>query len=234
MDVSSMQPGSFPQTREEFVAGRLRDAILRGDLAPGTRLDEGALAKALGVSRTPVRVALRILAAESLVELQPHRGTVVSELSVNELSDVYFVRMVLEGTAVRLAAAKMTDDRIVTLESILAEMDRTEDPDQWMRLNNHFHSTIYRAASGPRMLFIIEYVRNISTPYIRVFIESAEHKASSAQEHRRILDACKARDADAAEAETRKHLEAVARASAGVIMSAGRGGWERTQTLPGT
>lgn len=222
MDVPRMQPMSFPQTREEFVAGRLRDAILRGDLAPGDRLDEGALAGALGVSRTPVRVALRILAAESLVELHPHHGTVVSELSLNELKDVYFVRTVLECTATRLAVAKIDDERIAALESILDEMDRTADPSQWLKLNDHFHSTIYQAASGPRMLFIIEYVRNISTPYIRQFIEDAEHKRSSRQEHRRILAACKKRDGAMAEAEVRKHLEAVAQASAEVIESAAK------------
>ncbi len=71
----------FPHRREEFVANRLREAILRGDLVPGERLDESALAVALGVSRTSIRSALRVLAAESLVELHPHRGAVVSELS---------------------------------------------------------------------------------------------------------------------------------------------------------
>jgi DNA-binding GntR family transcriptional regulator len=81
----SFDPASQPRTREEFAADRLREAIFRGELEPGERLDEHALAELWGVSRTPVRSAIRILAAESLVELHPHRGAVVNELSPDEL-----------------------------------------------------------------------------------------------------------------------------------------------------
>lgn len=210
----------FPQTREEFVAGRLREAILRGDLAPGERLDESALAVALGVSRTPIRSALRILAAESLVELQPHRGAVVNELSPDELGEVYLVRTILEGTAARLAAPRMDEERIVALEGILDELERTADPNRWLVLNNQFHSTIYQAAGRPRMLSIIEYVRNIATPYILQFIEKPGHMESSREDHRRIFEACKKRDGQLAELEVRKHLEDVSRANVEFVESA--------------
>lgn len=210
----------FPQTREEFVASRLREAILRGDLAPGERLDESALAVALGVSRTPIRSALRVLAAESLVELQPHRGAVVTELSPDELGEVYLVRAILEGMAARLAAPRMDDERIVALAEILDELEKTEDPDQWLVLNNHFHSTLYQAAGRPRMLSIIEYVRNIAIPYIRQFMEVPAHMESSREDHRRILAACKKRDGQLAELEVRKHLEDVSRANVEFVESA--------------
>jgi DNA-binding GntR family transcriptional regulator len=210
----------FPQTREEFVASRLREAILRGDLAPGERLDESALAVALDVSRTPIRSALRVLAAESLVELHPHRGAVVNKLSPDELGEVYLVRAILEGMAARLAAPRMGDERIAALEKILDELEKTEDPDQWLAINNQFHAVIYQAANRPRMLSIIEYVRNISTPYIRQFIGMHEHMESSRADHRRILDACKKRDGQLAEAEIRKHLQDVARANVEFVESA--------------
>ena len=210
----------FPQTREEFVANRLRDAILRGDLAPGERLDESALAVALGVSRTPIRSALRVLAAESLVELHPHRGAIVSELSPDELNEVYLVRMILESTAARLAAPNMDEERIAILEGLIQELESTTDPDQWLALNNQFHATIYQAANRPRMVSIIDYVRNISAPYIRQFIELREHMDSSRDDHRRLLEACKKRDGKLAEQELRKHLQDVAQANVEFVESA--------------
>jgi len=210
----------FPQTREEFVANRLREAILRGDLVPGERLDESALAVALGVSRTPIRSALRVLAAESLVDLHPHRGAIVSELSPDELNEVYLVRVILEGTAARLAAPRMDDERIAALEVLLQELESTEDPDRWLAANNQFHATIYQAANRPRMLSIIEYVRNIATPYIQQFIQIREHMESSRHDHRRILEACKKRDGQLAESEVRKHLQDVAQANVEFVESA--------------
>ena len=203
----------FPQTREEYVASRLRDAILRGDLAPGERLDENALAATLGVSRTPIRSALRVLAAESLVELHPHRGAIVNELSPDELNEVYLVRVILEGTAARLAAPNMDEERIAILEELASEMETVTDPDHWLSLNNQFHATIYQAANRPRMISIIDYVRNISAPYIRQFIEVREHMDSSREDHRRIIEACKLRDGKLAEQELKKHLQDVAQAN---------------------
>ena len=212
MDISG-EYSNFPQTREEFVASRLRDAILRGDLMPGERLDENALAEMLGVSRTPIRSALRVLAAESLVDLQPHRGAVVAELTPNELEEIYLVRSILEGLAARLAVPNMDDARIAALEAILEEVDRTQDAARWLVLNNRFHTLIYQAANRPRILSIIEYVRNLSTPYILQFIASPEHMASSRADHQRILDACRQRDGNRAEAELRKHLQDVCEAN---------------------
>ncbi|HSJ54840.1 MAG TPA: GntR family transcriptional regulator [Anaerolineae bacterium] len=204
---------NFPQTREEFVAGRLREAILRGDLVPGEKLDENALAEILGVSRTPIRSALRVLAAENLVELHPHRGAIVGVLSPDELQEIYMVRGVLEGTAARLAAPHIDDARLAALETILEEMDETTDPDHWLVLNNRFHTTIYQAANRPRLLSIIEYVRNISAPYIRQFIARPDHTRSSREDHQRMLEACRRRDGLLVEQEVKKHLEDVAKAN---------------------
>jgi DNA-binding GntR family transcriptional regulator len=220
MEGLSFDPASQPRTREEFAADRLREAIFRGELEPGQRLDEHALAELWGVSRTPVRSAIRILAAESLVELLPHRGAVVNELSPDELEEIYLVRGTLEGMATRLAVPKMDEDRISLLRAILDEMDSTSDADQWLVLNNRFHHTIYQAASGPRLLSIIEYVRNISRPYIRQFIGAPDHMASSSGDHHRILEACANGDGEGAEAEIRKHLLDVCEANLEFVVSA--------------
>jgi DNA-binding GntR family transcriptional regulator len=204
-----LQAVRAPKTREEFVADHVREAILCGDFKPGERLEENVIASLLAVSRTPVRAALRILAAESLVEVHPHRGTVVNELSPVELEEIYFVRGILEGTAARLAVPNVDEERIDALKAILDEMEVTLDTDQWLALNNRFHRTLYHAANRPRMLSIIDYVRNIATPYIRQFIDAPGHKAASQAEHRRILAACIERNAALAQVEIERHLKAV-------------------------
>jgi DNA-binding GntR family transcriptional regulator len=107
----------------------------------------------------------------------------------------------------------MDDKRIATLEALIEELESADDPDRWLALNNQFHATIYQAANRPRMVSIIDYVRNISASYIRQFIELREHMDSSREDHRRILEACKKRDGKLAEQELRKHLQAVAQAN---------------------
>lgn len=197
------------QTREEFVTDRLREAILRGHLKPGQHLDQNEIAEALNVSRSPVRDALRTLAVEGLVEVYPHRGAVVAELSTDELEEIYFIRGVLEGMAARLAAPSMDDARIATLQTILEEMEATSDLDRWIELNHRFHHTIYQAANRPRLLSIIENLRNTSAPYIRQYIASSEHMEEAKISHRRIFEACVDRDEALAQRETEKHLKAV-------------------------
>ena len=204
-----LEGGSPPKTLEAFVADRLRQAILKGDLKPAERLDENAIAAQLEVSRTPVRSALRMLAAESLVEVHPHRGTVVRELTPDELEEVYLIRRILEGHAARLAAPYIDDDRLRAMEAVLLELEATAEPDLWLELNNRFHHLLYEAANRPRMQSIIEYVRNIAAPYIRQFIQSPEHMAASEKQHRRVLAACAQRDGALAQAETEEHLQAV-------------------------
>ena len=147
------------------------------------------------------------------MELHPHRGAVVNELSPDELEEVYLVRGLLEGMAARLAVPKMDEERLALLRAILAEMDGTPDPDRWLALNNRFHHTFYQAADRPRLLSIIEYVRNISTPYIRQFIDAPHHMESSRRDHHRILEACANGDGVRAESEIRKHLQDVCEAN---------------------
>ncbi len=213
MEELKLHTGGVPKTREEFVADCVREAILRGDFKPGERLDENVIASLLSVSRTPVRAALRMLAAESLVEVQPHRGAIVNELSAGELEEIYFIRGVLEGALARLAAPSMDGERIAALQAILEEMEVTAETDRWLALNNRFHRTLYQAANRPRMLSIIDYVRNIAVPYIRQFIDSPERMEASRGEHRRILAACVERDGTLAQEEVERHLKAVCEAN---------------------
>lgn len=209
--MSDWQPSSgiVLQTRDGYVADRLREAILRGQLKPGQKLDQNELAELLNVSRSPVREALRTLAAEGLVEVYPHRGAVVAELSPEEFEEISIIRVVLEGMAARLAAPHIDDERIALLKDILAELDNTTDLDRWVELNRRFHNTIYQAVHRPRLLSFIENLRITMTPYIRQYIASEEHLNAARIGHRRILEACINRDENRAQEETERHLKDV-------------------------
>jgi DNA-binding GntR family transcriptional regulator len=209
--VGGLQIDSTPafQTREEFAAHKLREAILLGHLKPGEKLDQNEIAELLGISRSPVRDALRTLAAEGLVEVIPHRGAAVAELSADEVEEIFLIRRILEGMAARLATQRIGPVQIAELQAIVDEIDRTTDLDSWLELNRRFHHTLYQAAGRPRLFSIVENLRNTTAPYVRLFIVSAEHIESAQESHRRIVDACAARDAVAAERETQEHMGAV-------------------------
>ena len=196
-------------TLEEYVAHRIREAILKGYYKPGERLDQTELAELLGVSRSPVRDALKRLAAEGLVTLHPHRGAMVAELSREELEEIYLIRRVLEGLAARLAVPNINAEQLEVLRTILERMDRTEDAEAWIELNYRFHHTIYRAANRPRLLEIIDNLRKTVAPYIRQYISSAEYRHQAQISHWRIYRACEERNPTLAEEETIQHLQAV-------------------------
>lgn len=187
---------------------RLRDAILRGYFKPGQKLDQDEIADVLKVSRSPIREALRTLAGEGLVEVIPHRGAVVAEISLAELEEILSLRGFLEGMAARLAVRQLDDERIKTLEGVLKELKRATDLDEWLELNHKFHRTIYQAANRPRLLSLIDNLRNTVTPYVRQFIASTEHMHEAADSHQLIFDACVKRDPKRVEQETQKHLAA--------------------------
>ncbi len=213
MPAGSVRKGSAPKTREEFVADRLREAIQRGDLRPGEKLDEGVLADLLGVTRTPVRGALRILAGERLVAIQPHRGSIVVDLPPGELEDIYLIRGILEGKAARLAAPQISDEHIAALKAVLERLETTTDLDRWLDANDEFHHIIYSLIRRPRLLSVIAYVRNISGPYIRQFIGSAENMRISQAGHRQIFEACERRDGALAERAVQEHMDVVCQAN---------------------
>jgi DNA-binding GntR family transcriptional regulator len=203
-------------TREEYVAKMLRDAILRGDLKPGERLDQSRIAERLGVSRTPVRNALLILSNEGLVDMTPHSGAVVAEVPPEEIEEIFFIRQVLEGIAVSLGAERMTPDHLASLEEILRELDAANDLDHWLALNKQFHFHIYELAGRPRLLSLIASIHDVTLPYSRRYVDSEEHKRAARLGHQRILEACARRDGQLAQEAVHEHLEVVCR---GVLRS---------------
>jgi DNA-binding GntR family transcriptional regulator len=196
-------------TRQEMITARLREVILRGYFKPGQKLDQNAIAHQLRVSRSPVREALRTLAAEGLVEIVPNHGAMVTELSIEELEEILFLRSILEGMAARLAVPQLKPTHVTALESILLELELMTDLDRWIELNDRFHQTIYEVAHRPRLLALIVNLRNTVAPYIRQYIATSEHMRDAAASHQEILRACIERNSVLVEQATQEHLAAV-------------------------
>ena len=195
---------------EEMVYSRLEEEILTGELACGTALGEIALAKRLGVSRTPIRGALHRLAEEGLVEISPNRGATVIGINADDLISIYKIRERLEGLASSLAAKRITPEEISRLaEAVdLAEFYISRnDTEHIKELDTVFHSIIYRA-SGSRFLArtLSELHRKIKS-YRKRSLAVPGRLGKSESEHREILEAIKAGDADMADKLTSRHVQ---------------------------
>jgi DNA-binding GntR family transcriptional regulator len=185
----------------------LRQGILQGELAPGERLRSDALANELKVSRTPVREALRKLEAEGLVA-RSGSGLIVREFSEKDLTELFYVREALEGMAARLAAENATPSEIAEIRELLDDMDSVRqrgDVAALRPLTGEFHRLICRAAHNDRLLqslkSLLEHVRQMQTSTLYVEGRPAE----ALKEHRNLLRAIEARDADRAEQVARAH-----------------------------
>lgn len=195
------------QTMAKSVADRLRDEILRAELAPGTRLMQSGVAKRFGVSTTPVREAFTTLAGEGLVVIDQHRGAVVFRPTIADFRECFEIRELLEAYAIAQAIPLLDDATLDELQELLDEMAETSDPHRWVNLNNAFHLKIYEAADQPRLLRLVTSLRDASAAYIHMFASTRLGQSDSAQaEHEQILDACRARDVEAGVAAIKHHL----------------------------
>ena len=192
----------LPQrTMTEQVMARLRDMILSGELAPGSRLDQNDLARRFGVSLVPLREALARLQSSGLVRIVPHRGVFVESLSVEELLDIYQVREALEDLASRLAAPRLSAADLATLDRLKIEMEQTakiDDFEAFLDLHRDFHFTIYRAAGRRHLLQLIAQLWDLSARYRRFQLYAfPERMRTSLFEIQAILEACHRRDPNA-------------------------------------
>lgn len=201
------------RTTQSIIAERVRIEILSGTLAPGSRLMQADLAKRMKTSTTPVREALRELASEGLLHLDPHRGVIVHEPSKEELAEIYEIRRLLEPESIAKTVAHISDREIEHAREYTVRMEAETDPGTWTVLNNQFHSYLANAARSPLLASVVQNLRNRSSQYVadsmRVPPDRMESRMSNANhEHSELLQACMDRDVEAAIAITYKHLEA--------------------------
>ena len=205
-------------TRAGLVADRLRQMIKSGELPPGTHLRQADFAARFGVSTTPVREAFVTLAREGLLRQDAHRGVIVFGPSVEELGEVYEIRTALEPLATQIATKQLSREDLDELERILAEM-RGAEPAHYLELNGQFHARIYRAAERPRLVELINGLRESSANYIGMNLEHYDvaYRAQTQAEHEEILAALRAGAPKRAARAMRDHLENSARHVADLI-----------------
>lgn len=200
------------QSLVDTVTERLEAAIVAGELQPGRRISEQALASSLGVSRGPLREAIRRLEGRKLLERTPNIGVHVANISIQDLKQLLEVREALEGMACRLAATAMTDSEIDELRRLLAEHGRQEGVQVGTGYyqnpkDEDFHFCI---AKGCRNKWLTEMLCDGLYDLLRVYRFKSSTRAGRAQqalnEHKAIVDAIASRDADLAEATMRRHL----------------------------
>lgn len=202
------------------VLAEIRERIVDGDYPPGQRLTEERLAIDFGVSRNPVREALRVLEAQGFVTMTPRRGAVVATPDAETIADLFAVRASLEATAARIAAERASATDIADLRSLLDGARRATDEADFSRvaqLNNDFHMRVI-AITGNRWLLTISSALYLHVHWI-FRLGAAGRAPHSWVEHIRTVDAIEAGDPDRAEAEARAHLHAAALAA---VANAGR------------
>lgn len=193
----------------ERVYRRLREMILDGELPPQTRLVEIQLAEQFEVSRTPVREALKRLAAEQLVLSDAVRGLIVHAPEPHEIEDVYRVRDALDALAVRLAAVRITPDEVQHLRLVLDSMAAAiaeQRTDLVVNANIAFHDVIYRAAGSSTLWRLARELSDFVRRFSSGAFSSPERSSAVLREHEAILDALERHDQDAAAAASSQHL----------------------------
>ncbi len=198
-----------PRPLYEEVAERLRTSIFSHELAPGSWIDEQAIAKEYGISRTPMREAIKILAAEGLITMKMRRGAYVTEVSKSDLNQIFTVLALLEGQACRETALKASEGQLEALDSIHMKLERAaadRDLEQFFAINQSFHDKLQEISNNPWMKRVIDDLRKVLKLQRRDSLSKRGRLESSLIEHRKILSALLARDADLSEKLMKEHL----------------------------
>lgn len=200
---------SFKPLRE-LVLDAIREAIINGSLKPRERLMEIQLAEELGVSRTPIREALRKLELEGFIVMLPRKGAYVADVSFKDIADVFEIRAALESLAAGLAAERITDEELEEMERHLVEKADAiarHDMTQLVEVDTKFHELVYRASRNDRLSLIINNLREQIQRYRSTSLAYPGRMKQSLEEHRAIVEAIQSRDSQLARQLALEHIE---------------------------
>ena len=198
------------QPLRDMVFDVLMNAIMQGQLSPGERLLEVQLADEMGVSRTPVREAIRRLELEGFVVMVPRKGAYVAGLSIDDVESVYEIRTALETLAVRLAAQRMEAADYEQLDELAGKMQQTwqeGDVDNWVNLDARFHELLYTFSRNERLISMMSNIMEQLSRYRIISLANVEVRQNSLNEHQTLIEALKRRDSDAAADAAAHHIE---------------------------
>lgn len=198
------------QPLREVVCETLREAIRKGVLKPGERLMEIQLADELGVSRTPVREAIRKLELEGYVIMMPRRGTYVANLSIRDINEVFEIRTALDSLASGLAAERITDEELERLQRLLvhiSEYIEENDMEKIVAADTEFHDILYQASRNTRLVGIIVNLREQMTRFRSMSMGFPGRLRETLAEHKKIVDAIAQGDVKEAQQAAEYHME---------------------------
>lgn len=206
LEISNYKP------LREIVFEYLRNSILNGELEPGERLMELQLAQQLGVSRTPIREAIRKLELEGFVEMIPRKGAYVADVSIKDILDVLEVRMFLEGLATYLAAERMSDEEIDNLKEILQKFEdeiETMEKQELIELDNKFHDMIIKGSRNNKLMHIVQGLQEQFQRFRVIYFNEYNEHEDLIKYHRAIVKAIADRDSKSAQEYAQTHVEMI-------------------------
>jgi len=190
------------------VYEQVRDAIHNGEFKVGDRVTEVALAEKFGVSRTPIRDAISKLEADGLLTNVPRRGLIITDLSHQQIGELYMMREIMEGAAARLAALAGSDAEITTLQDLVnTEVGAMDDPQKLSDINKRFHRLLALAAHNRYLLMAIEQL-SITMSLLPSLLGEGARARTAHDQHIQIVEALQKRDPEAAEKAIRQHIRA--------------------------
>ena len=204
----------------DVVFQTLRGAILKGDLKPGERLMELQLASKLGVSRTPIREAIRMLEQEGLAVTIPRKGAEVAKMTEKDMEDVLEIRLSLEGLAVRLSCEKITPAALQELKVAMENFEEKTRSGQFVEMANadvKFHEILYKASNNPKLQQLLNNLREQMYRYRVEYLKDDSIYPRLIEEHQKMYDALKSKDSKLAESYVERHLHNQAEAVKKII-----------------
>lgn len=195
------------RTAHEWVRERLRQEIITGAYAPGSPLKQTEVAISLGTSVTPVREAMRDLAMEGLIQVDPQRVARVRRIDAEDATEINEIRLLLEPLAARRAAERATAENIDSIHAAAVAADAADNDSDWLKTNYRFHLEVIESSQSPHLIGILTNLRQISTIYLGALVRASHQiRKKSSAEHFALVEAIAARNGDAAARIMHAHL----------------------------
>ncbi|MEZ5924309.1 MAG: GntR family transcriptional regulator [Hyphomicrobiaceae bacterium] len=200
---AAREPASAEAEAYQYLINRIRI----GELRPGTRLRAEEIAAKIGMSRMPVREAFRRLDTEGYVTIRPNRGAIVTDHTFEEIQELFEIRSVLEGLAVRLAAERIGPSEIEEMHDLLRRMrSGQKNADDWLTRHWAFHEYICRLSGRRRLVREIERLHGVLEPYLRLWFFHANRPVIAIKDHQELLKVIEMRNPEKAEVAMREHV----------------------------
>lgn len=206
-------PAPSKKSRSDFIAEQLEEAVIKGAIPAGSRLDETSIATQFSVSRTPVREALHILCGRGLAEREPYKGVVVTQISAQRIDEMFEAMAELEATCGRLSSHRMTMSERAALENMHGEMNALAEEGDYAgynEINTRFHDLLFQGSRNSDLIAAAQTLRLKLAPFRKYQLKDKGRLKRSCNEHQQIVDAILDQNPKAAENAVRRHLVSAA------------------------